>query len=73
MLEYDVLKLYFYFSALGESILNALGCLVPFLEYDILDTMPYTVASTLAVFPTSLQTETVQLLCTNLLPVTLGV
>lgn len=59
-------------TALGESILTVLGCLVPFLEVDLLDMLPYTVASTLAAFPSSLQGHTVQLLCTNLLPITLG-
>ena len=59
-------------AALGEAVLVTLGRLVPFLEYDLLDTLPYTVAATLAVFPTTLQKDTIQLLCTNLLPVTLG-
>ena len=59
-------------SVLGESILNVLGCLAPFLEYDLLDTLPYIVASALAVFPDTLQSEVVELLCTNLLPITLG-
>ncbi|KAK2163466.1 hypothetical protein LSH36_79g08052 [Paralvinella palmiformis] len=57
---------------LGESILNVLGCLAPFLEYDLLDTLPYIVASALAVFPDALQSDVVDLLCTNLLPITLG-
>ena len=61
-----------YFLALGESILHVFGCLVPFLEYDLLDTLPYTVASTLAIFSPSLHKDAVELLCTNLLPVTLG-
>ena len=45
---------------------------MPFLEYDLLDTLPYTVASALAVFPKCLHNDIVQLLCTNLLPFTLG-
>ncbi|CAH1792396.1 unnamed protein product [Owenia fusiformis] len=57
---------------LGEAILHVLGCLVPFLEYDLLDALPYTVASTLATFPHNLQKETISLLCTNILPMTLG-
>ncbi|ELU08396.1 hypothetical protein CAPTEDRAFT_227700 [Capitella teleta] len=57
-------------DALGESVLTVLSCLVPFLEYDQLNLLPYTIASTLATFPASLQPYTVQLLCTTLLPVT---
>ncbi|XP_013379281.1 protein unc-79 homolog [Lingula anatina] len=58
--------------ALAEATLHVLCCLVPFLEYDLLDSLPYTVASTLACFPASLQKETILLLCTHLLPLTLG-
>ena len=59
-------------SELGESVLNVLGCLVPFLENDLLDSLPYTVASTLAIFPPTLHKDTIDLLCSNLLPMTLG-
>ncbi|XP_064622108.1 protein unc-79 homolog isoform X4 [Lineus longissimus] len=59
-------------TALGEAVLCVLGCLVPFLEYDLLDSLPYIVASTLATFPQSLHSDTVELLCSNLLPMTLG-
>ncbi|BFZ12415.1 hypothetical protein BsWGS_15454 [Bradybaena similaris] len=58
--------------ALGEAILNVLGWLVPFLEHDLLDTLPYTVASTLAIFPPTLHKDTIDLLCTSLLPMTLN-
>ena len=61
-----------YFAELGESVLNVLGCLVPFLENDLLDSLPYTVASTLAIFPPTLHKDTIDLLCSNLLPMTLG-
>ncbi|XP_060580761.1 protein unc-79 homolog, partial [Ruditapes philippinarum] len=57
---------------LGEAVLNVLGCLVPFLENDLLDSLPYTVASTLAIFPPTLHKDTIDLLCSNLLPMTLG-
>ena len=61
-----------FFAALGEAILNLLGCLVPFLEYDLLDTLPYSVSVALATFPTPLHREIIDLLCTTLMPVTLG-
>ena len=57
---------------LGEAMLNVLGCLVPFLEHDLLDSLPYTVASTLATFPPTLHKDTIDLLCSSLLPMTLG-
>ena len=53
-------------------MLNVLGCLVPFLEHDLLDSLPYTVASTLATFPPTLHKDTIDLLCSSLLPMTLG-
>ncbi|XP_046579791.1 LOW QUALITY PROTEIN: protein unc-79 homolog [Haliotis rubra] len=56
----------------GEAVLNVLGWLVPFLEHDLLDSLPYTVASTLAIFPPTLHRDTIDLLCTRLLPMTLG-
>ncbi len=59
-------------SALGEAVLNVIGCLVPFLEYDLLDTLPLTVAGTLAVFPVKLHKDIIEMLCMHLLPVTLG-
>jgi hypothetical protein len=62
----------FALAALGEAVLSVLGCLVPFLEYDLLDSLPYIVASTLATFPQSLHSDTIELLCSNLLPMTLG-
>jgi len=59
-------------TALGECILGVIGCLAPFLETDVLHSLPYTVATTLAVFPPTLHRDIVELLCANLLPVTLG-
>lgn len=59
-------------KALGVAVLNVLGCLVPFIDNEVLDTLPFTVASTLAIFPISLQYHIISLLCNNLLPITLG-
>ncbi|KAK6182809.1 hypothetical protein SNE40_010404 [Patella caerulea] len=58
--------------AFGEAVLNVLGCLVPFLEHDLLDLLPYTVASTLAVFPSTVHKDIIDLMCCSLLPMTLG-
>ncbi|XP_072170179.1 protein unc-79 homolog [Diadema setosum] len=57
--------------AFGQAILQLFGCILWFLEPETIDTIPHTVASTLAVFPSSLQKETVDLLCTTLLPICL--
>ncbi|ESO85360.1 hypothetical protein LOTGIDRAFT_154853 [Lottia gigantea] len=58
--------------AFGEAVLNVLGCLVPFLEHELLDTLPYTVAATFAVFPSTIHKDIIDLLCSSLLPMTLG-
>ena len=60
------------YADLGEAVLNVLGCLVPFLMQDLLDSLPFTVASTLVIFPSTLHKDTIDLLCTSLLPMTLG-
>ncbi|XP_022658130.1 protein unc-79 homolog isoform X4 [Varroa destructor] len=56
---------------LGQTILNTMACLVPFLEHEYMDTLGYIVASALAHFPTSLHKDIVDLLCNHLLPVTI--
>lgn len=68
----EIIDFWMFLSALGEAVLNVLGCLVPFLEHDLLDALPYTVAALLAVFPAALHRDAIDLLCTNLLPMTLG-
>ncbi|XP_028968019.1 protein unc-79 homolog [Galendromus occidentalis] len=56
---------------LGQTILNTMACLVPFLEHEFMDTLGYIVASALANFPASLHKDIVDLLCNHLLPVTI--
>ncbi|XP_070377842.1 protein unc-79 homolog isoform X1 [Dermacentor albipictus] len=57
--------------ALGYTILNTLACLVPFLEHEYMDTLPYIVASSMALFPASLHKDIVDMLCNHLLPYTI--
>ncbi|KAG0432728.1 hypothetical protein HPB47_020596 [Ixodes persulcatus] len=57
--------------ALGHTILNTLACLVPFLEHEYMDTLPYIVASSMALFPNSLHKDIVDMLCNHLLPYTI--
>ena len=48
--------------------MTTLVSLVPFLERELIDTLPYVVASTLINFPSSLVEDVVDVLCWNLLP-----
>ncbi|XP_014665214.1 PREDICTED: protein unc-79 homolog, partial [Priapulus caudatus] len=58
--------------SLGQAIIQTLACLVQFLATELIDVLPYTVASMLAIFPNTLHKEITDLLCNNLLPLTLG-
>lgn len=61
-----------YFPAFGEAVLQCLGCLLPFLEYDMIDNLPYLVAYCVAVFPPDLHQEILNLLCYYILPFTIS-
>nr|XP_032522433.1 protein unc-79 homolog isoform X1 [Danaus plexippus plexippus] len=58
-------------QAFGEAVLQCLGCLLPFLEYDMIDNLPYLVAYCVAVFPPDLHQEILNLLCYYILPFTI--
>ncbi|CAH2054946.1 unnamed protein product, partial [Iphiclides podalirius] len=58
-------------QAFGQAVLQCLGCLLPFLEYDMIDNLPYLVAYCVAVFPASLHQEILHLLCYYILPFTI--
>ncbi|GAB6020639.1 hypothetical protein CHUAL_003310 [Chamberlinius hualienensis] len=53
---------------LGQSLLHTMVCLVPFLEHDLINTLPNLVASTMTIFPISLHKEIIVTLCNHLLP-----
>lgn len=53
-------------------MLQCLGCLLPFLEHDLIDNLPYLTASSIAVLPTSLHQDVVNSLCFYILPFTIG-
>ncbi|KAM3960770.1 LOW QUALITY PROTEIN: UNC-79 domain-containing protein [Aphomia sociella] len=55
----------------GQAILQCLGCLLPFLEYDMIDNLPYLVAYCVAVLPVALHQEILHLLCYYILPFTI--
>ncbi|XP_073986418.1 UNC-79 domain-containing protein isoform X3 [Rhodnius prolixus] len=55
----------------GEALLQCLGCLMPFLDSDMIDTLPYLTASTMSVLPSSLHQEIVHSLYFYILPFTI--
>lgn len=56
----------------GQAILQCLGCLLPFLEHDLIDNLPYLTASTISVLPSSLHQDIVNTLCFYILPFTIS-
>lgn len=58
----------FCFVDLGQSIFYTTTCLLPFLNDDILSTLPYTMISTLATFPPFLHKDIIEYLSTSFLP-----
>ncbi|XP_038207458.1 protein unc-79 homolog [Zerene cesonia] len=58
-------------QAFGQAVLQCLGCLMPFLEYDMIDNLPYLVAYCVAVFPANLHQDILHLLCYYILPFTI--
>ncbi|KAI5618876.1 protein unc-79-like, partial [Silurus asotus] len=53
---------------LGQAIFYTTTCLLPFLNDDILSTLPYTMISTLATFPPFLHKDIIEYLSTSFLP-----
>lgn len=58
--------------AFGQATLQCLGCLLPFLEHDLIDNLPYLTASSIAVLPNSLHQDIVNSLCFYILPFTIS-
>ncbi|XP_047508283.1 protein unc-79 homolog isoform X3 [Pieris napi] len=58
-------------QAFGQAVLQCLGCLMPFLEYDMIDNLPYLVAYCFAMFPANLHQDILHLLCYYILPFTI--
>ncbi|RWS30132.1 protein unc-79-like protein [Leptotrombidium deliense] len=56
----------------GSSLLHTISCLVPFLEHEYMDTLPYLVASAMAILPNTLHKDLLDILCYNLLPFTIS-
>nr|XP_018900718.1 PREDICTED: protein unc-79 homolog isoform X2 [Bemisia tabaci] len=59
-------------QAMGEATLHCLGCIMPFLERDQIDSLPYVTSLTMAVFPRALHQKIVNALCFYVLPFTIA-
>ncbi|XP_076235457.1 UNC-79 domain-containing protein [Calliopsis andreniformis] len=55
----------------GQALLQCLACLLPFLDHDLIDNVPYLTASSISVLPVELHQEIVNYLCFYILPFTI--
>ncbi|XP_043258139.1 protein unc-79 homolog [Colletes gigas] len=55
-------------QAFGQALLQCLACLLPFLDHDLIDNVPYLAASAISVLPVELHQEIVNYLCFYILP-----
>lgn len=58
-------------SVFGKAVLQCLGCILPFLDKDLIDNIPYLVASAISVLPSSLHQDIINSLCFFILPFTI--
>ncbi|GAB0098713.1 protein unc-79 homolog [Sergentomyia squamirostris] len=55
----------------GKAVLQCLGCILPFLDRDLIDNLPYLTASCISVLPPSLHQDIINSLCFYILPFTI--
>ncbi|XP_026830601.1 protein unc-79 homolog, partial [Ooceraea biroi] len=58
-------------QAFGKALLQCLACMLPFLDHDLIDNLPYLTASTISIFPMELHEEIMNYLCFYILPFTI--
>ncbi|XP_038110172.1 protein unc-79 homolog isoform X9 [Culex quinquefasciatus] len=58
-------------SLFGKALLQCLGCILPFLDKDLIDNLPYLTASSISVLPASLHQDIINYLCYYILPFTI--
>ncbi|XP_076392328.1 UNC-79 domain-containing protein isoform X5 [Megachile rotundata] len=58
-------------QAFGQALLQCLACILPFLDHDLIDNVPYLTASSISVLPVDLHQEIVNYLCFYILPFTI--
>lgn len=56
----------------GKALLQCLCCILPFLDKDLIDNLPYLASSTISVLPASLHLDIVNSLCYYILPFTIS-
>ena len=56
----------------GKAFLNTLCSLVPFLERELIDTLPYNVCAMLTILPASLSQDIINVVCWHLIPFTIN-
>lgn len=56
----------------GKALLQCLCCILPFLDKDLIDNLPYLVSSTMSVLPPALHQDIVNALCYYILPFTIS-
>lgn len=59
-------------SAFGKAVLQCFGCILPFLDKDLIDNLPYLCASAISVLPPALHQDIVNSLCYYILPFTIS-
>lgn len=55
----------------GKAILQCMGCILPFLDRDLIDNLPYLCASLFSVLPPPLHQDIINYLCYYILPFTI--
>ncbi|XP_045481676.1 protein unc-79 homolog isoform X1 [Harmonia axyridis] len=58
--------------AFGQAVLQCLGCLLPFLESDLIDNLPHLAASAMVFLPPSVHQDIINSLCFYILPFTIA-
>lgn len=56
----------------GKAVLQCLGFILPFLEKDLIDNLPYLTASSISVLPPALHQDIINYLCYYILPFTIS-
>lgn len=60
-----------YLLVFGKSVLQCLGCILPFLDKDLIDNIPYLTASSISVLQPNLHQDIINSLCFYILPFTI--
>ena len=59
-------------GTIGPILLQTIKTLIPFLEHEYMDALPYLIATSMAILPSALYKQIVDMLCYNLLPLTIS-